>query len=87
VCYHKHMGQALIRNLDDNLLDAYRAAARRNRRSLEAELRDALGRARPVDPRQAEQLLALSRRLRAMTANPAGSVEGWQLIRDDRDNR
>ena len=33
------MGQVLIRNLDDEVIAAYREAAKRNKRSLEAELR------------------------------------------------
>jgi antitoxin FitA len=34
------MGQVLIRNLPDDLIDAYKAKARLNGKSLEQELRD-----------------------------------------------
>ena len=36
------MAQALIRNIDDKVLDAYRSRAAENGRSLEAELRETL---------------------------------------------
>ncbi|MGZ8307970.1 MAG: FitA-like ribbon-helix-helix domain-containing protein, partial [Allosphingosinicella sp.] len=45
------MAQALIRNIDDDLLADYREAAEANKRSLEAELREALRRARPLSPK------------------------------------
>ena len=48
LCYHRSMGQVLIRNLDDELLADYREAAERNQRSLEAELRAALRTVRPI---------------------------------------
>jgi len=81
------MAQALIRNLDEDLLEDYRRAARRNRRSLEAELRETLERSRPLEAQGREDMIELSRRLRELTANPPGSVEGWRLIREDRDSR
>ena len=81
------MAQALIRNLDDDLLEDYRESARRNGRPLEAELREALQRAKPITPRRQKELIELSREIRARTANPSGSVEGWRLIREDRDSR
>lgn len=81
------MAQALIRNVDDDLLAQYREAAARNGRSPEAELREALRRARPITPKRREDLAELSRQLRAATANMPGSVEGWVLIREDRDSR
>jgi plasmid stability protein len=42
------MGQVLIRNLDDEVIAAYRELAIRNQRSLEAELREALTRGTPM---------------------------------------
>ena len=82
------MGQVLIRNLDDGLIADYRRAAKDRGRSLEAELRDtlALSRPKPAKPSK-EELIALSRSIRAATANRPGSVEGWRLIREDRDGR
>ena len=41
------MAQALIRNLDDDVAAAYKAAAKANGRSYEAELRDVLVRHQP----------------------------------------
>lgn len=57
------MAQALIRNLDDDLLDAYRQAAKRNGRSLEAELRDGLAKSRPKSRLSADELTALTHQL------------------------
>jgi antitoxin FitA len=59
------MGQALIRNLDDELLADYREAAKVNQRSLEAELRAALGRARPLSLRKRKDALDKLAKLRA----------------------
>lgn len=78
------MAQALIRNLDDDLLDDYREAARRNGRSLEAELREALRLMRPVKRRTREELLEASRQIRAMTPN-VPQTPSEQLVREDRD--
>ena len=78
------MAQLLIRKIRDATLERYRALARINGRSLEAEARHQLERG--VEAEAAEKL-ELSRRIRALTANPPGSVEGWRLIREDRDNR
>jgi antitoxin FitA len=79
------MAQALIRNLDDDLLADYREAARRNRRSLEAELREALRRARPITARRREELADLARRLRAMTPGNIVQTPSEQLVREDRE--
>jgi plasmid stability protein len=79
------MGQALIRNLDDDLLADYREAAERNRRSLEAELREALQRARPPGQARREQLLTHLAEIRAMTPGNVAQTPGWKLVREDRD--
>lgn len=85
-CYHSRMGQILIRNLDDQLIADYREAAERNRRSLEAEIREALRLVRPVSARRRAELLELSRRVRAMT--PDGpQTPSEVLIREDRDGK
>jgi plasmid stability protein len=80
------MGQVLIRKLSDETLAAYRLAAQHHGRSLEAELRDAIERQRPMRPKDPEKLGALSRRLRAMTP-PDGPdpIDSTSLIRWDRD--
>ncbi|WP_338445635.1 hypothetical protein V5F89_10690 [Pelagerythrobacter marensis] len=79
------MGQVLIRNLDEETLADYREAAERNRRSLEAELRDALKLARPVSRRRKEELLEISRRIRAMTPEGVKQTPSELLVREDRD--
>ena len=79
------MGQVLIRNLDDELLADYREAAKRNDRSLEAELRDALRVLRPKSPKRREELLEISRRIRAMTPTGVIQTPSEILVREDRD--
>jgi plasmid stability protein len=79
------MGQALIRNIDDALLSDYREAAVSNQRSLEAELRDALARARPVTPKRREELLDKLAEIRAMTPAGVKQTRSEVLVRQDRD--
>ena len=79
------MGQALIRNLDDDLLADYREAAARNKRSLEAELRDALQRAKPLTPMRSEELLQRLAEIRAMTPKGVKQTPSEVLVREDRD--
>lgn len=80
------MAQALIRNLDDELLADYRRAAKRNERSLEAELREGLTRARPTAIATREELIALSKRIRDMTPAGVKQTPSEQLVREDRDS-
>jgi plasmid stability protein len=79
------MAQALIRNLDDELLADYRAAAATNRRSLEAELREALRRARPVSPVRRAQVLARLAEIRSMSSD-IPQTPSEELVRRERDN-
>lgn len=79
------MGQALIRNLEDEVLDDYREAAKLNGRSLEAELRETLRRSRPKSAQRREELIELSRRMRAMTPKDVPQTPAEVLIREDRD--
>ena len=76
------MAQALIRNVDDDLLEDYRDAAKSNRRSLEAELRDGLKRARPA---QARHRRALVEEVRAMLPDTIPGPDGTDIIRWFRD--
>ena len=78
------MGQALIRNLDDQLLADYREIAAVNGRSLEAELREALRRAKPLSPRKIEEALARLAAIRAMTPD-VPQTPSELLLREDRD--
>jgi antitoxin FitA len=61
------MGQVLIRNLDDDVIAAYRDAAKRNQRSLEAELRERLTMHRPRNDADIERIKARFAEIRAMT--------------------
>ena len=79
------MKQALIRNLDEELLEDYREAARRNGRSLEAELREALRRARPMSPGKRKQALARLAAIRAMTLE-VPQTRSEVLLREERDD-
>jgi antitoxin FitA len=83
-CYHRRMGQVLIRNLDDETIAAYREAAARSGRSLEAELRDLLTRLRPASAVQAEEFRKRARQIREMTPD-IPQTPGWVLVREDRD--
>ena len=83
-CYHSCMAQALIRNLDDDLLTAYREAAEANGRSLEAELREALRIARPPSPREVEEAMAKFAAFRALTADVERPSTA-EMLRDVRD--
>ena len=78
------MAQVLIRNLDDELVDAYREAAKRSGRSLEAQLREALRVMQPMTPGRRKALVDEARRIRAMTPN-VPQTPSEQLIREDRD--
>ena len=81
------VGQVVIRNIDDRVLDRLKARARAQRKSLEQSLRDLLTEA--ANPSRAE-LIADLERIRAMTpARPPGVTypTAEQLIREDRDTR
>jgi plasmid stability protein len=79
------MGQALIRKLDDDLLDDYREAAKANQRSLEAELREALQRARPLSARKRKAVLERLAALRAAIGDTP-QTPSEVLLREFRDN-
>jgi antitoxin FitA len=65
------MEQAIIRRLKDGTLAPYRELAKRNGRSLEAELRDLIERNKPTIKRSPEELRALSEQL--TNGQPTGS--------------
>lgn len=80
------MGQVIVRNLEDLVIESHRRLAQARGVSLESQLREVLREsARPA----AAELVREARRIRAMSpARSAGRkrIEGWRLIRDDRDN-
>ena len=63
----ERMGQVLIRNLDDDIIAGYREAAARNRRSLEAGLRDTPRRLQPICSPQKKGVRRRFAELRART--------------------
>ena len=78
------MGQVVIRNVDDRVLERLRARAMAQRKSLEQSLRDLLTEA--ARPSRTE-LLAELERIRAMAPPRAPGVTyptAEQLIREDR---
>jgi plasmid stability protein len=79
------MAQALIRNIDDELLERYRARAREKGSSLEQELREALRRAEPIVQPRVEELKRLSAGLRAMTPQGPPQDDSTLMIRWYRD--
>ena len=78
------MGQVLIRNLDDETIAAYRQAAGRNDRSLEAELREALRLTRPRTDNEVAAMRARAAEIRAMTPDVI-QTPAEILVREDRD--
>jgi plasmid stability protein len=78
------MGQLIVRNLDDRVIDALKARAARRERSLEAELRVILERA------AAERVVDIAE-ARARAERISRALEGRShsdsavLIREDRD--
>lgn len=81
------MKQVLIRNLNDDTVAAYKQAAREHGRSLEAELRETIERARPKQRLTPTQLQALVSRLHALAPDTAAALNSVELIREDRDTR
>lgn len=81
------MGQVVIRNIDDRVLETLKARAAAQQKSLEQSLREILAdAARP----SREELLAEMARIRAKTRlPPAGQryPSAEELIREDRDTR
>ena len=81
------MGQVVIRNIDDRVLERLKVRAMAQRKSLEQSLRELLTEA--ARPSRAE-LLADLERIRAMTPRrrPGASYPtAEELIREDRDTR
>lgn len=77
------MSNVLIRDLDDEVLEQLKAAAKANGRSLQAEIHDVLRRANVRN-------LAETRRLSAKwlkRLDRSGHSDSAALIREDRDSR
>ena len=78
------MGQVLIRNLDDDLIAAYRESAARHDRSLEAELREVLRQFRPITAERRQEAQERMAAIRAMTPRVPQTPSDI-LVREDRD--
>lgn len=76
------MADTLLRNVDEDLLADYRAAARAAGRSLNAELQEGLKRGRPRRQLSRDELVALSRELTSATPMTSDST---LVIREMRD--
>lgn len=61
------MGQILVRNLDDEVIETFKWRARRKGISLEQEIRDLLNGHRRLTP---EEKVAISREIRSRTTGP-----------------
>jgi plasmid stability protein len=77
------MGQVIVRQLDDEVIEEHRRQARARGVSLEQQLRDALSDA--AQPSRAE-VLARADALRART-KPGRFPSAAELVREDRDSR
>ena len=76
------MGQVLVRNLDDRVIERLKTKAELKGCSLEQELRDVLTDAAPLTP---TEKIALFHKLRATTP-PLGDVDVRAAIRRGRDD-
>ena len=77
------MGTVTIRNLDDRVIDAFKAQARANERSLEAELRYVLGQEVNHRLRMIESRERTARIARAPADAP--QTDSVEPVRQDRD--
>lgn len=81
------MGQVIVRQLDDAVIEEHRRQARARGVSLEQQLRDVLTNAARA---QREELLRRLDAVRAMTPVPPPGTRVWsaeELVREDRDSR
>ena len=76
------MGQVLVRNLDDRVIESLKTKAELKGPSLEEELREVLTNAAPLTP---EEKIALFKKLRAMTP-PVNDVDVRTAIQRGRDD-
>lgn len=76
------MAQALIRNIDDKVLETFRRRASEKATSLEAELRETITKAARLTP---AEKLQLSRRLIAQSATEGPLSDSTDIIRYYRD--
>jgi hypothetical protein len=78
------MPNVLVRDLDAEVLKQLKAAAKANRRSLQAEIHDVLRRA---STRNLAETRRLSARWLKRLSRSSGHSDSAELIREDRDTR
>jgi plasmid stability protein len=78
------MAQVLVRNLDDDIVNGLKRKAALHGHSLEQELRDILAASARWG---ADERIAATRRIRAMTPVGSKQTDSAALIREDRDRR
>ena len=76
------MTDFLIRDIEPHVLEHLRRRAKQNGRSLQAEIKSAIGQSVKLNK---EESLALMRQLRSEL--PYSETDSTQLIREDRDSR
>ena len=81
------MKNLLIRDVEDEIIADYKRAAADHGRSLSAELRDGLSRARPRKGLVGDELVSFVHALWAQTSESAAAVDSTPGIRADRDSR
>ena len=79
------MGNILIRNLQDDVIAAWKKRADANGRSLQAELHAELSEA--VKAQRKVEALKVFERIRAGSKPERLGCQSWELIREDRDSR
>ena len=81
------MGQVIIRNLDDKVIRRLRDRAKARNVSLEQELRDVLTQSVTVNLRNRVAQIDEALMLTPALSDETRRIEGWELIREDRDGR
>lgn len=79
------MGDILIRNLDDDVIAAWKKRADANGRSLQSELHAELSAAVKAERKRAA--IEIAARIRMESKPERLGCESWELIREDRDSR
>jgi plasmid stability protein len=77
------MGQVLIRNIPDDVIEKLKRKAEINGHSLEQELREIITRAAPFTP---QERVELSKRILSMQKTPS-KLRSEDMLRKDRDSR
>ena len=82
------MGQMLLRNVDNDLIETLKRRAAAAGRSMEAEARDALRRGAMLNPEEKKSLVRqMWAETEALRVSGVEQTPGWLLIREDRDSR